>query len=342
MDRRNARVARISACILFFALATSALCEESEGAKALGLSLFVVSGLRSGEAHSFVYEKGYLRSKLDWPMQPVWFFGAGIDLTLPKGFWTSASAGASIPASSGLMVDSDYLNGPAESPLTHKSTHNGYLENGLDTRLEAGWTFAFPARVIPKGSLSMGPALGFRYLRHKWTGRDGYLQYPPNSPTPFPEWASSIPLARVYGTVLAYEQEIGILYPAFAATYNCTWGTSISLSFSLSPAIWATGLDNHLHPSKYNDYLDIMNGRINLDGKTYEGWYRDIGIELEQRLSRGVRLTASAAWTDIEGVRGTTTIRENTTGIVSRNDDWTAGTSWSAFSASIGIRSRLR
>lgn len=327
-------------CILLF-LTNVSFAEYIEKKTSTSLFFSFSAGVRAGEANSFVYEKEYLRSKLDWPMIPVWFYLVSADISVPIGLCLSASVSSSFPSQSGTMIDSDYLNGPGDSPLTHKSTHNGYLENGLDGRLTVGWEFLSSSNFFKYGAFSLNPNFGFRYMRHKWTGKDGYLQYPLGSTGPFPVWDESITKDMIYGPVLAYEQEFIVVYPELEVQWSPHKGPSIALSGSISPFLWASGLDNHLHPDKFIDYLDLFDGQYEIDGKTYQGWYQNISLTVNQNITSQMSLFTQTSFTSIEGLRGSTLIRDNKSGIVSTTS-WTAGTSWSAFSASLGIRSRLR
>jgi outer membrane protease len=239
---------------LLAALAAAPLSAE-------GLSVTTGGGVLVGVSQELVYDwslaSPYIVSELDWQLAPVYLWSAELAWSSARGLAMSVKLQAGLPLRSGIIEDSDWLNFDDAHTKTHYSRHDNYTEQAFLADARMGWRFAL-------GTVSLEPFLAFGLMHFKFTARDGYLQYPPESyPGPYTPWSSSTAQIPVYGTGIAYQQDWFI--PAAGLDGSLSLGGRASLSARLvfSPAVFCYDLDNHLMTGR--DYTEAMAGGIMLE-----------------------------------------------------------------------------
>jgi outer membrane protease len=180
-----------------------------------------------------------------------------------------------LPGYDGIMTDSDFLNG--EGTKTHFSQSDGYSEGLIILDARLGWNFDVGAEETFTAKLF--PYIEFQYLHFKWSARDGYLQYPPETAPPYTPWSASEPKVPVYGTGIIYQQDYYIPAVGFMGTIPLSKSVSVTASLSFSPYLWCNDVDNHV--------LRLIDFYTNMQG----------GFMLEPRASLTVKLTPRIGFT---------------------------------------------
>ena len=195
-----------------------------------------------GQAVEFVYNQAlspsYENSELVWALQPMVFSGAAISVDSAVGLFVTLDVRQGFAGAAGKMTDSDFLNGNGQR--THFSQSDSYAERANILDLRAGWDF------LKRGALSIGAFGAFSYMDFKWSARDGYLQYPPESSPPFTPWSPNETKTPIYGTGIIYETayfggSIGV-----RSRYTFQGGFSIDASFAFTPILRCNTEDNHV------------------------------------------------------------------------------------------------
>lgn len=216
----------------------------------LKLNLEPCFGLLFGEAHEIVYSGSYVVSELVWPMVPIAFGGAKLDMKSGSGFMARLDIKAGLPGHFGTITDSDYLNG--DGIKTHFSAHDCYTERAILLDAKVGW--AFP--IDPQLEASLMVAFSFMDL--KWSAKDGYLQYPPETSAPYTPWSSSTPKTAAYGTGIIYEQIYFIPGVFLGTDWLISRFARLHAGFLYSPAVACNDVDNHEFTGA--DYYEKMSG----------------------------------------------------------------------------------
>ncbi len=294
------------------------------------------TGVMYGLAREIVYNtsafngKTYILSQLDWDIKPLFYTKAALALSTSTGFVTSLEARLGVPAKSGSIGDSDWLNYDlnGDPVKTNYSEHDCFTERAILLDAKAGWDF-------PVSSwMSLEPFLAFNFMDFKWTARDGYFQYPPGwfpgpAPQPYPP-ASTRPKVPISGTGIIYEQTWFIPAAGVAARFNAGKDFKIFVSFAASPMVFCNDVDNHLLAE--TDFYENMWGGYLLEPK----------VSLEWQVGAKVGLSLDVSYRHIAGLIGDTYIVVTgvgqTPGLVSQTSKNGAGVSFDALDASLNIR----
>ena len=294
------------------------------------------AGIMYGVARELVYStsafngKSYLLSELDWDIKPLYYTKASLGLTTMEGFTASVNAQVGIPGKTGISTDSDWLNYNynGTSAKTNYLQMDCITERAMLLDAQVGWQFPLASW------LSLEPFAAFGFMDFKWTGRDGYFQYPPNwfgsgATLPYPP-SSTDDKINTAGVTIIYQQTW--FYPAVgvAAKFRAGDDFGISASFSFSPFVFCNDVDNHMRGNVTNDFYDYLRGGILLKPT----------VSLEWQVSKTARLSLDVTYLHIEGLRGdtyklTTGLGQdpNQAGVPSSG----AGASFDALDASLGI-----
>ena len=298
----------------------------------------VSGGIIAGEAREFVYSDSKVLSDLEWPMHPVYSFGIATSLEWQAGFKIGVSLSAGLPGESGTFKDSDFANLPESSAKTHYSQHDGYLEHAIEADVSVSWNFPVPVNG-PASSQKIGfePSIGFKYMVYKWTGRDGYKQYPPEIAKPYTEWSDDTDKTPMYGTVIAYQQQYWIPVAGITMSLPVKDKFFVSLSAEGSPYIWCTAVDNHIKltgTSKPDEFYDIMEG----------GFMVEPALALEWRMSEKTSVHLDGRWTWIAALHGNTYNRytmSNTIFTTYESNGDGGGASLNAVKITLGIKMQV-
>ncbi|ULQ59061.1 omptin family outer membrane protease [Brucepastera parasyntrophica] len=299
--------------------------------------LSLSAGTALGEAREFVYSSDVIVSDLVWPMLPVFLLDAEVSAEWKGGLWIETGFSAGIPAKTGTMTDSDFLNQPASDEKTHLSVHDGYLEHAFEWTISAGWEFLLRF-TVPKAQkpVSIKPGIGFTIMSYKWSAVDGYTQYE-NAPGSkntgdYDAWKSDTAKTNVYGTGITYQQLHWIPRIGVSASFPLPLNFTVCAGFSGFPFTWCNGLDNHWKNGA--DYYDIMESGFLVEPELAIYWdYSDRGSVFFE-----------GKWRYIGNLRGDTYIVNTSTGLSSlykAEDGEGSGARFSAVYLRAGVRIRL-
>jgi outer membrane protease len=292
----------------------------------VSLETFTSAGVLLGTSRELVFDGAYKVSELDWAMKPLVITGSELRGTWESGLRASLEVRAGVPGDTGRITDKDFLN--YDGVVTHFSEHDCYTEGALLLDARIGWQFALGERF------ALEPFAAFSLMRFKWTARDGYLQYPPESSPPYTPWNSSITRIPVFGTGIVYEQTWYIPMAGLRATYRYGDGIEVALSLGFSPYLWMTHLDNH--ELRLLDFSSTLSGGLLLDPS----------LEVSWRLTPQARVAVDLSYRAIWGLVGDTLV--SGTGVagdtgpeldpgVSVLESNASGTSFNAFSLSVSL-----
>jgi outer membrane protease len=278
------------------------LYAESNKLDPYTFSFHTMSGFMYGQGEEIVYKytgNEVYRSQLLWDSKPLFYWGAGLELSLSKplkarGFWGELTANFGIPSESGIMEDRDW-NAYNHDNLTHYSSHTNFTQGMLLFAVKAGVS-------IPLFSLfHIRIFLSFSYLEFKWQAEDGFYQYAASGGySYYAPWDPSIPKIDIAGPVIRYVQNwyslspgVSLVIPFFKFSFDLTYG--------ISPLIKGSAQDNHLSPGKIYQYNDDLQGGISQE---FEG---SLAFSPVRRFSAGLSLSRRVLY----GARGPSWYRNN-------------------------------
>jgi outer membrane protease len=202
-----------------------------------------VSGALLGGAKEIVLDSsGYKVSELDWPLLPVFTVGATVDLRTRSGLHAAVEFQAGIPAPSGTMTDSDYLNG--DGVVTHYSQADNHSEQAIFLDAHVGWSLPLGNSAAQNWALE--PFVSFQLIQLKWSAQNGYLQYPPQATSPFTPWSPSETKVPVTGTGILYQQDYYVPAIGLQIDMPILPRLLITASVAFAPYVFASDIDNHL------------------------------------------------------------------------------------------------
>lgn len=293
----------------------------------VSLEASTTAGVLIGTSREIVLDGSYVVSQLDWAMKPLVFTGSELRASAPSGLLASIDVRSGVPGNTGRITDKDFLN--YDGDVTHYSEHDCYTEGALLLDARLGWKFALGDRI------AVEPFAGFSVMRFKWTARDGYLQYPPQSSYPYTPWnPQTTPKVTVYGTGIVYQQTWYI--PLAGVRAGIEFGDRFGAAFALgfSPYLLMNDLDNH--------ELRLIDFHGNLSG----GYLVDPSLALSWRIGPRAQLSLDMGYRIIWGLEGDTLAIgagvAGDTGPELDPGEWiryygTAGTSYDALSVSLSL-----
>ncbi|MCX7031455.1 MAG: omptin family outer membrane protease [Spirochaetes bacterium] len=244
------------------------------------------AGVLFGTSREIVLQGTYIVSQLDWAMQPLVFSGSELRASTPAGLRASLEVRSGVPGNTGRITDKDFLNYDGE--VTHYSEHDSFTEGALLLDARLGWQFVLGDRF------AVEPFTGFSLMRFKWTARDGFLQYPPESSYPYTPWDPLETKVRVYGTGIVYQQTWYIPVAGVQATLRFGDRMDAALTLGFSPYLWMNDLDNH--ELRQLDFVGTVSGGFLLDPSLGVSW----------RISLRARLSLDLSYRIIWGLVGDT------------------------------------
>ena len=306
-------------CVLLVLLPRFAICQDA--GKAFSISTSVSAGILFGQSFEEVYNqylsKDYKNSELIWPMMPLYYSGAGLALTIRNGVFATLDIKQGFSGKTGLMTDSDFLNG--DGVRTHFSQSDGYTERSLLLDLKVGYNL--PSRT----TLSLGFFGGFSYMDFKWSARDGYYQYPtsgsdyywdssgifhPGTDTP---WSAGQTKTPLYGTGILDEQAYLIGSLGFKASYRLLESLSLGASFSIAPLAYCYTEDNH--EFRLVDFYSRLSG----------GFMIEPGLSVDCSIKPGASLKLLVNYRQLSNLKGDITQVDQGTTSTSSGGNFYAG-----------------
>lgn len=247
------------------------------------------TGFHTGHALEFVYRSDMILSELVWDMKPLLFAGLGAEMRHRNGFSLRGDVSAGLPAITGLMEDSDWMNVPASDIQTNFSRHDAHLLFSAEWNIAAGWDF-FPTGTggNRRQEVIVRPNLGFSYKTWKWEARDGWLQY--GNPLPWTEGER----IELEGLGISYHQEFWMPTVGIDVSFPITSSLRCSLFLNMSLWVSCNAIDTHFLTDSI--YYDVMRG----------GSLAEPGAQLELMLSESVSISVNYRLTVINSLRGDT------------------------------------
>lgn len=289
------------------------------------------AGMMYGVSRELVFtsynNQSGLLSELDWDVRPLVYTKAALDMSTVWGFGASLDVRMGIPSRTGVMGDSDWKNFPYDGSTarTHYSQSDCFADRAILLDAQVGWEFPLA------GWITLRPFLAFDYMDFKWTGRDGYLQYPPTSEThpPYTPWSAGETKLPVSGVSVIYQQTWFIPVVGLESKLRLGEDFSGSVSLAFSPLVYCNDLDDHVLAS--TDFYD----------DTWGGFMLEPKVSLDWHVTARDRLSLAVSFRHIQGLVGTTYLVQTgapaTPGLVYSTLKNAAGTSFDALDASLSF-----
>ncbi|MDR2602184.1 MAG: omptin family outer membrane protease [Spirochaetaceae bacterium] len=208
-------------------------------------SLTADGGVFYGLANEYVYYGGKRISHLEWDEKNTPFARFSAILSL-KNFFVRGEALSAFASNSGFIRDYDFLT-ESGGAVSSYSEHDAHIDFHNIFGLEAGYALTFR-------NFRFDLSAGFRYNARKWTGSEGFIQYPPyNEP-----WTGDEPKTSISGAVITYEQKISNLYIRLNCSRQISNQFKIGVTGEFHPYFWVKSLDSHIDRKK--QFLDSMQG----------------------------------------------------------------------------------
>jgi outer membrane protease len=291
-----------------------------------GFSISPSVGFLHGQAEELVYrfpDSDLLLSELLWDLKPLFYVGVAIDFGphdpfRHNGLIMSLSFRYGLPLRTGIHENRDWLN-PRINYYTHFSRHDVYSRGAFFANISAGHSWRI------NNSLAFRAYGEFSFMRLSWSGRDGFIQYPPfDIFRNYPPWSDTIP--RIYdglsGEVIRYTQNWFILAPVISLKWNPFPNFVFAGSLSYSPLIYCFARDDH-----------ILRNITFLDYLFFGHYFRGRG-EFILSLTENLAFSLALSYKLITGTRGDTLIG---TQLIRQG----AGAAYSAFNFTLATRMRL-
>jgi outer membrane protease len=297
-------------------------------------SVTPAAGFLYGYGEEIVYkyqgEDTYL-SQLLWNIKPLFYAGGVLDFSRVNpmekpGFFTALSLKFGFPGVTGSMKDRDW-NAPDDA-LSNYSRSDNYTDGALFLDYLLGMSLPLKSFALLK------IYWGGSWMSFRWTGRDGYLQYPKDRlgnylyDAPLDESAEKISLE---GPSISYSQDWFFTYPGLSLLVLLPRRFTLDISFQISPLVFCAARDNHLLSA--HEYKDYITGGLYLEPRG------SVAFSPSERLE----LSLYAAYRFIKGAHGDSFIRDTGTG---KTGDFyqlsqDAGAAWYALDSGLSLKIRF-
>ena len=301
-------------------LALTAFSSAADGLKNLSLSIEPIFGIKNGQIDEYVFQNNSFYSddklsELNWKIKNELYLGAKINAAL-RNFFAQARLSFALPAKSGEMLDSDWLNiqlsGQAGSLYkTNYSESDNHLDNDIDFGLKAGYDFLLKERLHIK------PALAFDYTNTKFTAsggtgwygnsKDGGGYYPYSDPEHQTIYSFS-------GDVIGYKREG--YYFWLGSDFSVELPADISLTAGFFAAPYARLLSYDTHIQQNRKFADVTAG-------FFSAFRTNIGAEYE--ISKKHVVSLSAEYFYLKTIRGKSYIKNSGEKSYTQNSDTDGG-----------------
>lgn len=263
------------------------------------------AGLVSFSQNEYVFQSSSKISELTWKCPAVPCIVAGVNTRL-HNFEIDLSYLTTIPIKNGTLTDLDFGN----SGISQFSKHNLYVDKKYSFTIQAGCNFATK-------NMSFFPFATFCYKNQKFSGRDGYYQYPEKG-----NWTGTEPKTNLKGNVISYESEFFIFGLGTSIRF-ISKDLSFEIEGILNPYIYGNALDSHYVRKK--QFYDSFEGKL--------------GFSLSSKFNYN-QVFIKASYTYIPLLIGNTST--NIIGIsdadFSEHTDFQGGTSFDSFSLIFGYK----
>ena len=200
------------------------------------------AGIVSFSQKEYVFQNDSEISELTWKCSAVPCIEAGINARL-RNFEIDLFYLTAVPIKGGTLKDLDFGN----NGVVQFSKHNLYIDKKYSFSMLSGYN-------ITKGKFSFFPFVIFSYKNQKFSGRDGYYQYPENG-----EWTGYESQTNLKGNVISYESEY-FVFGLGSGIRFISKDFSFDIDGILNPYICGNALDSHYLRKK--QFYDSFDGRF--------------------------------------------------------------------------------
>lgn len=262
-------------------------------------------GLKNGLVDEYVFLKNPIYSddklsELNWDVKNEFVVGANFKAVY-KLFYLQTSLIAGIPAKSGLMKDSDWMNNdPNEVSATSGydyKTNYSESDNNIDYDFSSGINFGaifsfFNERAV---HLNLTPFFGFEYQIFNFTAKDGTGWYGHKIDGYYRAWndSSNRTIYNFSGDVISYKRQNFILWLGGNLEFELPYNFVLGAGIKVSPWIYSESVDNHWKSSV--DFLDAVSGFFSI---------MDISFSAEYKFTPKTSICLNADWLCSRLLRG--------------------------------------
>lgn len=200
------------------------------------------AGIDSFSQTEYVFQNGSKISELSWKCSAAPCIVAALDVFL-KRITFNLSYSTVIPVKNGILKDLDFNN----TGISKFSEHSLYIDKKYEFSILTGYNFTVK-------NISFFPFAKFCYKNQKFSGRDGYYQYPEKG-----NWTGAEPKTNLKGNVISYESEFFIFGLGLGTIFILN-DFSFKIGGTLNPYICGNALDSHYVRQK--QFYDSFNGRF--------------------------------------------------------------------------------
>lgn len=205
-------------------------------------TLTTAAGINSFTQKEYVFQNNSKVSELTWDCPIVPYIELGL-LSRLQNFEFNLSYATVVPIKSGTLKDLDFNS----TGISQFSSHNLYIDKKYTFIFQAGYDFSTK-------NLSFFPFATFCYKNQKFSGRDGYYQYPETE-----NWTGNETKTNLKGNVISYESQFFIFGIGLSTTFSSKDFT-IKLTGVLNPYIKGNAIDSHYIRKK--QFYDSFDGKF--------------------------------------------------------------------------------
>ncbi len=217
----------------------------SQEQKSISFKLASEAIISWGSVEELVFQNSQQVSRLIWNTNFVPHLGLKGELQY-RGLIGSLEISTSFPIRSGNLEDFDFLLEDSNRPSQY-SWHEAYLDKDMKFRA------SFGLRLHIGAKLAISSLAGISYENRKWSGQNGYLQYPLSG-----YWTGNEKLQSLAGTVISYEQALWYPFLSVVSELINSSIANVLICFSWIPYLEIHALDNHFirdPPVQFYDQL---------------------------------------------------------------------------------------
>ncbi len=279
MNLKKSVSALIATALFLSALSAQTIILQSseEESHEKWFSIEPVFSIRNGYLGEYVLLKDPIYSDnklsyLEWQIKNELMAGIMAEGGYKKTVF-SLSANFGFPQSSGIVMDSDWLNNlraeygsegiTSTSGYNYKTNYSesdNYIDYDFDINVKAGWKFE------PKSFVSITPSLGFSYSQTKFSAKGGWALYGNKNGTEYyyawndndPGHNYTPPMGSSNKTVLEYHREQAIVWLGADFLFKLPAGFFVNAGAFTAPYSYTFNTDEH--PQKDIIYVDICEG----------------------------------------------------------------------------------
>lgn len=222
-------------------------------------TLTTAAGINTFSQKEYVFQNDSKVSELTWDCPIIPYIELGV-LSRLHNFEFNLSYATVIPIKSGTLKDLDFNS----TDISQYSSHNLYVDKKYAFTFQAGYNFS-------SKNLFFFPFATFCYKNQKFSGRDGYYQYPETG-----IWTGNETKTNLKGNVISYESEF-FIFGIGLSTAVTSKNFTVKLIGVLNPYIKGNAIDSHYMRKK--QFYDSFDGKFGFSLSS-EFYYKKIFLRL--------------------------------------------------------------